>query len=180
MNSSTSVFLVLVLFVAGAGSYIGSKFASDGTPSPLPLHAMTAAESNDSFSVSTGLINSDAGGFYSLNHDTGELRCKMIDLRTNKIIGTFRADVTKDMQFNKTGERKYLMRVSYFVPDKTKNAINRLGASACFVTETVTGRVIAYRVAYDKLRQVAGNNQSGTLEPGPSFLLYSTKTSEKK
>ena len=177
MRSSSNAFLVLVLFVAGAGSYIGGKLESATTPTPLQLHASTAAKKGN-VSVSTGLINSDAGGFYSLDHDTGELQCRMIDSRSGKKIGTFRSNVNEDMQFDKIGERSYLMLVSYLLPNKSKSLEARLGDSTCFIVETISGRVIGYHVSYDKRRQLSGRNQDGKLKIGSSFLLRS-KTREK-
>ena len=177
MKSSSTAYLVLVMLFAGAGSYIGSQLESGTDATPLQLHAGTAAKKGN-VSVSTGLINSDAGGFYSLDHDTGELQCRMIESRTGKKIGTFRANVTKDMQFDKIGERSYLMVVSYLLPNKSKSVQTRLGESTCFIVETISGRVIGYHVSYDKRSQLSSRNQDGKLKIGSSFLLRS-KNREK-
>lgn len=179
MKASSIAFLTLVFLFAGAGSYIGNTLDSDAT-SPLLLHAKSA-EKKSNFSIGTGLINSDCGGFYSLDHETGELQCKMIEQRTNKVIGTFRANVTEDMQFDKVGERNYLMKVSYVIdhPKKHDSYKERLGDSTCFIAETITGRVIAYRVSYDKRLELGKRYQDGKFKGHPSFLLRSSKTRGK-
>ena len=161
--SFRSMFLVLML--AGIGSFIGN-ILSQNDPQPLQLNASTI--SNDgNVSLSTGLINKNSNGLYILDHDTGDLKCWMIARHSGQITGTFRTNVFDDMQFTKAGNSKLLMIVNYAVKPtagKVQETGNRSGMSTCFVAESISGKIITYRVAYDPKALVSGRNQSGKLE----------------
>ena len=154
--------MLLVLVFARLGSYLGN-LPSRNNPS-LQLHATTALENEGNVSVLTGIIESNTGGLYIFDHDTGQLQCWMIDRKSGEIVGVFNADVFKDMLFDKVGKTRFLLRVDYILESQHKGVKTRAGNSTCFVTETISGKIIAYQVAYDKNALTRGRLQEGDLK----------------
>ena len=162
MNKSSLAFMLLVFAFAGLGSYFGSLLSTNN-PS-LQLDAATALENEGNVSVLTGIIETNTGGIYIFDHDTGQLQCWMIDRKSGEIVGIFNADVFKDMLFDKVGKTRFLIEVDYVLESQHKGVKTRAGDSTCFVTETISGKIIAYQVAYDKNALTGGRLQEGELK----------------
>ena len=154
--------MLLVLAVAGLGSYFGNLLSKD--KQSLQLHAVTDFENKGNVSVLTGTIESSTSGLYIFDHDAGQLQCWMIDRKSGEIVGIFKADVFKDMLFDKVGKTRFRLNVNHALESQHKGTQTRTGDSTCFITETISGRIIAYQVEYNKNALTRGRLQEGNLK----------------
>lgn len=174
LNKSSIVSLVLVLLVAGTGSYLGSKFSAVQPPL-LELHASTAIKQGNLL-IGTGSVTQNSTGFYSFDQDTGKLHCRTISRNTGELTGDFQADVFKDMLFEKLGDQNYLMLVGGIHPGTGQSVTTRLGQSTCYIVEPETGKTVGYKVEYKKRDQLRGGFVSGKLKAVSKFMLRDSKT----
>ena len=177
LNKSPIVFLVLVLLVAGTGSYLGGKFNAVHPPL-LELHASTVTKKGNLL-IGTGSVNEKSTGFYSFDQGTGKLYCRTIDRYSGELTGEFDADVFKDMLFDKVGGQNYLMLISGNSPGAGQTAATRLGQSTCYIVEPETGKTIGYKAEYKKRDQLRGGFVSGKLKAVSKFVLRDRKTRVK-
>ena len=155
--------LLLVGLVAGFGSFVGSRFASEPNASmtPIELHAATASN-NSSVSMATGSITSEVEGLWLLDHETGKLQCWVLSPRTGAVAGVFVTNVAKDLDGTK-GKPDLVMTTGNFFFTGGKVGNQQPVNSICYVANTTSGLVAGYSVRVNPTLLTRGAPQSGEL-----------------
>jgi len=128
------------------------------------LHAATASR-NDSMAVATGPIDDATEGLFVLDFHTGELTCFVVYPKgagPRKIGGIFKANVLKDLGFDKDKKLNYLL-VTGWTDFPPKGAAVRPAKCVAYVVDTNSGKVAAYGILWNPTAAAAGRPQTGPL-----------------
>ena len=154
---------LLIGFVAGVGSFLGTRFAAEQNvaTTPFELHAATASN-NDSLSMATGSITSEVEGLWLLDHETGKLQCWLLSPRTGAVAGIFITNVADDLDSTK-GKPELVMTTGNFFFTGGKVGKTTPAQSVCYVANTTSGIVAGYSVRVNVTMIDRGATQSGEL-----------------
>ncbi|MFC1757674.1 hypothetical protein ACFL2H_02765 [Planctomycetota bacterium] len=130
-----------------------------GSPSTWNLNEKIvradSATSNESFAMATGPIDQDVDGLITLDFLSGELQCVVLNRRTGKFNGLFKANVSADLGVAQN--TKYLMTTGRL------NSPGQGGNSVIYVMDTTSGNFAAYGVPWRSDLASTQNPQSGGL-----------------
>lgn len=175
MTSKKYSMLALVAFfgvaltfglTTGIGVYVGNRLAQsrmiENMP-PVNLHAGTAARTK-SMSMATGWIDGNVEALFVLDHVTGNLQCWLLNKRTGKVGGIYRANAAADLAVaGKTGTPDYLMTTGNFIFEGGVSGNNKPSKSICYVCDANTGNVVGYNVVYNEQIINRGGAETGSL-----------------
>ena len=158
--------------IAGLGAYLGSRLAQQQSQpdlAPLILKASTASKGK-SVSIATGFIDGSTEGLFVLDHSTGMLQCTYPNPRDNSIAGVFTADVARDLGNEQGGQADYVLVTGSYAYDGRQLPNNQTVASSiCYVAETNSGKIVAYKISVDLQKVRRFIQQKGVLVPSPPF-----------
>ncbi len=159
-------FALLIGVATGIGVYVGNRLAQDrmiaGMP-PIELHAATGSRTK-SMSMATGSIDGNAEALFVLDHVTGNLQCWLLNSRTGKVGGIYRANAAADLAVaGKTGEPEFMMATGNFFWNGGNTGNNQPSKSICWVGDANTGNVVGYNVIYNEQVLNRGGVEQGTL-----------------
>ena len=148
----------LVVAIAVASFVIGEHYAESRHTVDLPNQIIRAdsAASNDAFAMATGLVDQDVEGLFTLDFFSGELQCVVLNRRTGKFNGLFKANVTADLGIGQN--TSYLMTTGRMYTPGQQG-----GNSIVYVMDTTSGNFAAYGVPWRIELASRGRAQSGAL-----------------
>lgn len=114
----------------------------------VPIQAL-ASVSDDGFAVATGPLDDDIEGLFMLDTLTGELSCRVINLRSAKFGVLFTANAAMDMNLEQGKRPKYLL-ITGRANFRGGGGNVRPAYSVAYVVETNTGYYAAYGVPWRK------------------------------
>jgi len=158
---AVGVGMAIGVFVATNQQTAGSSLFPE-----TALHAVATARSeSSSMAVATGPIDEDTEGLFTLDFQTGELMCFVMYPKgagQRRIGGFFKANVIKDLGFEKTKKPNYLLvtGVTSFVG---RTGTTRPGLSVAYVVDPNTGNFVAYGVPWDQTAAARMAPQMGAL-----------------
>jgi hypothetical protein len=156
----------LLAFAAGlglglavlAGYAIGVR---NSTPE-LKLHAMSGYGS-DTFGMVTGPVDSEAEGVFTLDYNTGELRCFVINPRTGRFGAGFARNVVEDLKVEKGKDPKFVMATG-LVQFRGFTGPSRPANCVVYVADANSGRFGAYVVPWTPGAFAAAVDQLGEMK----------------
>ena len=157
---------LLIGLTTGVGVYVGNRLAQERGLSnmpPIQLHAGTAARTK-SMSMATGWVDGNVEGLFVLDHMTGNIQCWLLNKRTGKVGGIYRANAAADLMVGgKTGTPDYIMTTGNFNFDGGLSGNNAPSKSICYVADANTGNVVGYNVIYNEQIINRGGADTGSL-----------------
>lgn len=157
---------LLIGLTTGIGVYVGNRLAQERMIANLPpihLQAGTAARTK-SMSMATGLIDGNVEGLFVLDHMSGNLQCWLLNTKTGKVGGIYRANAAVDLAVaGKTGAPDFLMTTGNFFFSGGVSGNSEPGQSVCYVADANTGNVVGYNLIYNKQILNRGGVETGTL-----------------
>jgi hypothetical protein len=155
MSESRAKWLSLGLVV---GFVVGASLS--GVLPQTPVHAV-ATHGQDSFAISTGLVEEDLEGIYFLDFLTGDLRGAVISTLTGKFLSFFTYNVAADLSHQGAKNPRYLM-VTGIINFRRGFGNIQPGRSIIYIAEATSGQVAAYAIPWSSQLQVAGRPQTGS------------------
>ena len=157
---------LLIGLTTGIGVYVGNRLAQDRMLSEMPpinLQAGTATRTK-SMSMATGRVDDDAEALFVLDHVTGNLQCWLLNSRTGKVGGIYRANAGTDLAAGgKTGQPEFMMATGNYFFRGGVTGNNQPSRSICWVADATTGNVVGYNVIYNEQVLNRGGAEQGTL-----------------
>lgn len=151
---------VLTTALLVMGIMIGASISRD--TAPLKLMA-NAASQGKNVSMATGQVADGNEGLYILDHLNGNLQCWVLNPRTNKVGGLYRANVFEVMPNLKQGDDlDFVLTTGNFIFQGRGN--QRPANSIAYVAEGKSGSVVGFGFQYDKAAIQQGVVQEGLLE----------------
>lgn len=152
--SAKSVALVSSLIAIVAVSFAAGMYSmKSGNQAAWNLNGQVvradSATGNESFAMATGAVDQDVDGLMTLDFLSGELQCVVLNRRTGKFNGLFKANVSADLGIGQN--TKYLMVTG------RSNSPGQGGNSVIYVMDTTTGNFGVYGVPW---RTDLASNQS--------------------
>lgn len=143
------------------GGLIGSQYAGPAgstlLPPAVPLHA-TATHGGESFAIATGTITPEVEGIFFLDYLTGELQCRVINVRTGQLGGMFKHNVFSDLGVEKGKKPSFLM-VTGLTQFRAFGGGTQLAGCVCYVTDANTGIWAAYALPWNRQAEAVGATQ---------------------
>lgn len=133
-----------------------AQSAQGGLP-PSLLQAASASQA-DNFAIATGPIDEDVEGLFVLDFVTGELQCVVLNYRTGRFGGLFRANVMQDLASDAAKKPKYVM-VAGQINFPRGAAAARPGNSVVYVLDTSSGAFGAYGLPWRRELAATGRGQ---------------------
>lgn len=159
---------LLIGLTTGVGVYVGNRLAQDRmleNMPPIELQAGTAARTK-SMSMATGSIDGNAEALFVLDHVTGNLQCWLLNAKTGRVGGIYRANAAGDLRVagnNKQGAPEFLMTTGNFFFTGGNTGNNQPSNSICYVADANTGNVVGYNVIYNEQILLRGGVEEGAL-----------------
>lgn len=124
------------------------------------IHA-TGSSTSDSFVMSTGRINEDLEGIFTLDGLTGTLNVRAIG-RNGKFVGAFKKNVLADLAVDGEKAPKFVMTTGLV---DINSSLPRVRPSFCvvYVGDANTGHVACYTLMWDRTAYSRNAPQAGTL-----------------
>ena len=162
LATAISAFALTVALLA-IGVMLGTAISKEsGSPSTLKLMA-SGSSAGKNVSLATGQIDEGNEGIYILDHLNGNLQCWLINPRTNKIGGVYRANIFDALPDLKQGDDlDFVLTTGNFNFQNRGN--QQLARSIAFVGVGKSGVVAGFGFRFDKTVIQRGNIQEGTLE----------------
>jgi len=135
-----------------------SQSAVPSSWSDLKLKAMST-HGTDTFAIATGSVDDDVEGLYTLDFLTGDLQCFVINPRTGKFGGWFKANVAAHLGAEKGKKPNYLLTTG-MINVQGYGGNQRPAASLCYVVDANTGDVAAFSFPWAKSATAAGMAQA--------------------
>jgi len=168
----TTLGMLLTAAFAGALGWHWVSQSGLGSRDPLPMAwsqllaertlQAAAADSDESFAIATGQIDSDVEGLYIVDSITGELTCSVLNYRTGKFNAVFRANVKADLGGDAAKRPRYLITSGLInFPRGATQA--RPGNSVVYVLDATTGIYAAYGIPWRRELAATGRPQAGPL-----------------
>ena len=165
--------VLAALAIMAAGTMLGFHLGGSGSSQsgenqidmePLRLMADTAARGNG-ISLATGLINEEVEGLFILDHLTGNLQCWVLNPRSGKVGGIYRASVADAFgdALSEKGEPDYVMAAGRFILNGNRGGNVQAADSVVYVAEGNSGKVVGFNVQYNKATLQRGAVQEGTM-----------------
>lgn len=154
----SSTALMVALFIVGF--VVGASISKDSAPMQLMA---SAAASGKSVSLASGLIADQNEALYILDHLNGNLQCWVINPRTNKVGGVYRANVFEAMpNIKQGGDLDFVLTTGFF--DFQGRGNQQPAKSVAYVAEGKSGTLVGFGFQYDKAALQRGVDQEGVLE----------------
>lgn len=156
------------------GTLLGDWLSGSGEPTELTrfnetlVHA-SSASNGTSFSIATGAIDDDAEGVFVLDHETGELKCAVLNHRSGKFAALFSTNVTKEFGAAKNPEYQLVTGLVNFRRSVTPSV--RRAMSVVYVLNSATGQMVAYGIPWHREAATTGRKQIGTLQTIDGMLV---------
>ena len=112
-----------------------------------PLHAV-ATDSQDGFSLATGMIDNNLEGVYFLDYLTGTLKGAVISLSNGKFTTSYESNVLKDFQIEGGGRNPKFLLVTGLAALRRGPSQLQPGQSLIYVMELNSGICCAYAVPW--------------------------------
>lgn len=131
-----------------------------GSASMLPPSLLQAASASgaDNFAIATGPVDDDVEGLFVLDFMTGELQCVVLNYRTGRFGGLFRANVMQDLGSDAAKKPKFVM-VAGQINFPRGAAAARPGNSVVYVLDTASGAFGAYGLPWRRELAATGRGQ---------------------
>jgi hypothetical protein len=129
----------------------------------IPLHALGGAHGTGTFAVASCSIDEDgADGLFTLDFETGDLNCFILNPRNGKFTGVYSANVKTDLAV--VGKAPNYAMTTGMVGWKGGRVGGFSNSSAVvYVADVNSGKYMAYGVKYNNEALVAGVPQKGML-----------------
>jgi hypothetical protein len=163
--------LCLGLALGGAmsvGVLLGARRPLPAIPSLAEMKlSATGSHGGETFAIATGHVDEDVEGLYTLDYVTGDLQCFVINPRTGRFSGWFKANVASIMSVEKGKKPSYLM-VTGGIQTTGGSAGGRPAASLVYVADANSGEVCAFTFPWQKSATSSGVPQASPMVPlGP-------------
>jgi hypothetical protein len=151
--ASSLIAVVAVSFAAGM--YAAMHRSTDAWHLNGQIVRADSAVSNDSFAMATGPVDEDVDGVMTLDFLSGELQCAVLNRRTGKFGGLFKANVAADLGV--------AQNTNYLMTAGRVNMPGQVGNSVIYVMDTSSGNFAAYGIPWRSDLASARRPQGGAL-----------------
>lgn len=140
------------------GGLVGSRY---GSPSTLPvtqLHA-SATHGGETFAIATGPITGEVEGVFFLDYLTGELQCRVINVRLGQLAALYRHNVITDLGLEKGKTPKFLIATGG-ASFRSGGGGTQLASCVVYVADATSGNWAAYALPWNRQAESVGVAQA--------------------
>lgn len=150
-----ALVMVAVAYWAGQNNAVGPQSAFAGVK-------FDTAASSGTMSMATALIEPGYEALFTLDHQTGDLTCWILDPKSGAVSNQFRANVTSAMGLS--AEPDFVMATGYMDFATQSDGGVRPARSVVYVGDGNSGNAIGYVLMYNK-NVLRGGQGAGQLNP---------------
>ncbi len=155
---------LLVGFGMLIGSWMAVSFFRPQITLPETLLHAVATDGGETFSIATGPISDGVEGIFCLDFLTGELKCWVLNNRSNQIGGYFAHNIVPDLGVDPSRKNPRYLMVTGQTGLRGGGAAMRPSECVVYVADANSGNVVGYAIPWN--RTVASRSaQQGVLVP---------------
>jgi len=140
----------LVAAVAVVGVLVGGRWFAEPSArwQGLPVAHAVSANSDEAFAVCTAPIDAGTEGFFVLDFQTGDLSGGVLNQSTGTFTGAYRCNVLGDLGFEPGAAKNPRFLLVSGMSNLRRSQTGPLGQSVLYVTDSSTGRTVAYGIPW--------------------------------
>lgn len=148
--------------LVGVGLLIGGLIGANYRPSVAPfsetmLHA-SATHGGETFAIATGTITGEVEGVFFLDYLTGDLQCRVINVKSGALGGLYKHNVFTDLGVEK-GKTPRLLMVTGLASFRSIGGGTQAAGSVCYVADSKSGNWAAYALPWNRQAEAVGAAQ---------------------
>ena len=160
-----TVLTGLIAVVGGVGYWLGQQ-GSHGANTVFAGMVPEASSSGKSMSLATGVVEPGYESLFTLDHQTGDLTCWILNPKTGAVSSNFRVNVTSTMGL--TAEPDFVMTTGYVDFSVPTDGALRAAKSVVYVADGNSGKGVGYVLMYNH-NVLRGGPANGQLRPVCAF-----------
>jgi len=172
MLACATMACVSIVSLAAAGYFAGlsavgradSQADANTIPFPMPKTIdAVASDSNEKFSIATGVMSEESEGFFVLDHNSGVVQCNVFYPRVGKFMASFTGNAGELVGAGGKGG-SYLMVTGQ--ADMSRGVRpGTLSPTLLYVLNTASGNYGVFSIPFDRQALAQGRPQQGLMIP---------------